>query len=540
MEYRYEALFCIFTFFCGVRLVQGQDGGFCNYGSITKIADCDVPSITFNTIPNDLPDDVQIIHMTSNAIASLYPGNLTYYSELLVLNLDDNLITDIQAGLASEISSIEELNFNENPLITIQDGAFENLTNLNTLYLRSTDLKNLTKDMFLGLVNLKILDLDGSKLNNLPEDLFSHLSGLDEVVLTNNELQTVPEGIFEAIIEETEIYLEDNPWSCDCNLDWISFILDDYPTFPADRDSLFCEWPERILMTDLDFTDFKCYPPNITINPSNDSILTNRTYTLVCEVTGAPFPDITWYKDGEAIEYSNRLYLNLFDGSLHFSQTILLQDEGVYQCEAKNEYGTVISTEAILSITESTCFDGLLSPHESDIDCGGIYCTTCNYTYSCKVDSDCTGDLVCLYAFELPSQLHYISPANPRAYTCDFSTVPKELLDARLQNAIPIDVFSQFNFSVNNDLNVVQDTLITIIADVFSVSESVITKLEVKTVERTSSQSEPLIQIWFNLAKNAMGREARESLLQQIDDGDMKGTIRISEESSYYHVRINI
>ena len=90
--------------------------------------------------------------------------------------------------------------------------------------------------------------------------------------------------------------------------------------------------------------------PNITINPSNDSILTNRTYTLVCEVTGAPFPDITWYKDGETIDYSNRLYLNLFDGSLHFSQTIL-QDEGVYQCEAKNEYGTVTSTEAILSIT---------------------------------------------------------------------------------------------------------------------------------------------------------------------------------------------
>ena len=47
--------------------------------------------------------------MTSNAIASLYPGNLTYYSELLVLNLDDNFITDIQTGLASEISSIEEL-----------------------------------------------------------------------------------------------------------------------------------------------------------------------------------------------------------------------------------------------------------------------------------------------------------------------------------------------------------------------------------------------------------------------------------------------
>ena len=31
-------------------------------------------------------------------------------------------------------------------------------------------------------------------------------------------------------------------------------------------------------------------------------------------------------------------------------------------------------------IIESTCFDDLLSSHETDIDCGGIYCVSCNQT----------------------------------------------------------------------------------------------------------------------------------------------------------------
>lgn len=49
-------------------------------------------------------------------------------------------------------------------------------------------------------------------------------------------------------------------------------------------------------------------------------------------------------------------------------------------------------TSSVISITwiiliESTCFDHLLSSHETDIDCGGIYCITCNQTQVREVNN---------------------------------------------------------------------------------------------------------------------------------------------------------
>ena len=34
---------------------------------------------------------------------------------------------------------------------------------------------------------------------------------------------------------------------------------------------------------------------------------------------------------------------------------------------------------------ESTCFDNVLSSHETDVDCGGVYCHECNHTQVYKL-----------------------------------------------------------------------------------------------------------------------------------------------------------
>ena len=41
------------------------------------------------------------------------------------------------------------------------------------------------------------------------------------------------------------------------------------------------------------------------------------------------------------------------------------------------------------------------------------------------MDSDCLGELVCLYSYELPSRLHYISPNSPDAYRCGKCVIPE-------------------------------------------------------------------------------------------------------------------
>ena len=48
------------------------------------------------------------------------------------------------------------------------------------------------------------------------------------------------------------------------------------------------------------------------------------------------------------------------------------------------------------------------------------------------------------------------------------------------------------------------------------------------------------MQVWFDLQKSQSGEEGRANLLRLIDDGSLKATIRITEQSSSYRVRMNL
>lgn len=112
----------------------------------------------------------------------------------------------------------------------------------------------------------------------------------------------------------------------------------------------------------------------------------------------------------------------------------------------------------------------------------------------CRADSHCIGDLVCLYAHKLPSDLLYISPAHPQALTCS-KPRPIPVLDSAqfypvphcrtsntasrvaehqtagegathstssftllAQDALPMDILA-LNFTVDTNLSIVEDYL---------------------------------------------------------------------------------
>uniref|UniRef100_A0A0N5AEP3 Ig-like domain-containing protein n=1 Tax=Syphacia muris TaxID=451379 RepID=A0A0N5AEP3_9BILA len=81
------------------------------------------------------------------------------------------------------------------------------------------------------------------------------------------------------------------------------------------------------------------------------SVMLGETYQFKCIVTGVPAPDVKWYVDGDEIqntEWKNGRIVKLFsayetvyeDGVciLRIKQ-IILEDEGEYACEARNEAG---------------------------------------------------------------------------------------------------------------------------------------------------------------------------------------------------------
>ncbi|XP_018646753.1 receptor tyrosine phosphatase type r2a,putative [Schistosoma mansoni] len=69
----------------------------------------------------------------------------------------------------------------------------------------------------------------------------------------------------------------------------------------------------------------------------------NSEVELECRATGDPIPEITWFRDSIPIDLANPRYKKLDVGNLRI-QNLVEEDEGKYECEAKNDKGTRLSS----------------------------------------------------------------------------------------------------------------------------------------------------------------------------------------------------
>ncbi|KAK4468096.1 hypothetical protein MN116_008266, partial [Schistosoma mekongi] len=78
----------------------------------------------------------------------------------------------------------------------------------------------------------------------------------------------------------------------------------------------------------------------------------NAEVELECRATGDPMPEITWFKDSVPIDLSNPRYKKLDIGNLRI-QNLIEEDEGKYECEARNEKGIRLSSGDNLLVREN-------------------------------------------------------------------------------------------------------------------------------------------------------------------------------------------
>jgi len=83
--------------------------------------------------------------------------------------------------------------------------------------------------------------------------------------------------------------------------------------------------------------------------PSDTTILSNVTLSLVCDLDGAPFPEVSWTKDGDIFNFTERVHLGVYSASLQFD-SLELGDSGVYRCFAVNMNGSAESSNATLLV----------------------------------------------------------------------------------------------------------------------------------------------------------------------------------------------
>lgn len=78
------------------------------------------------------------------------------------------------------------------------------------------------------------------------------------------------------------------------------------------------------------------------------TVISGRTVRFSVQVSGLPQPQVSWYKDSQALVTSDKCKF-LRDGDEH---TLLLldvfpEDAFIYSCEARNDYGEAASSAAL-------------------------------------------------------------------------------------------------------------------------------------------------------------------------------------------------
>jgi neuronal cell adhesion molecule len=88
----------------------------------------------------------------------------------------------------------------------------------------------------------------------------------------------------------------------------------------------------------------KGLPPTLQyVSPPSVFALRNTTVEIFCIYGGSPVPKVTWSKDGEAIEYNERIISENYGKSVKIKKADV-EDGGNYTCDVANENGESVSS----------------------------------------------------------------------------------------------------------------------------------------------------------------------------------------------------
>ncbi|XP_073706347.1 protogenin A [Garra rufa] len=88
-------------------------------------------------------------------------------------------------------------------------------------------------------------------------------------------------------------------------------------------------------------------PPSLVEWPESVTRPRAGTARFVCVAEGFPTPQITWLKNGEPVHSNGRI--KMYNSKLVINQ-IIPEDDGIYQCQAENEQGSVLAMARLIVV----------------------------------------------------------------------------------------------------------------------------------------------------------------------------------------------
>ncbi|XP_030636425.1 SLIT and NTRK-like protein 6 [Chanos chanos] len=188
--------------------------------------------------------------LTGNMIQRLLKYDFVTYDSLELLNLANNQISYIDNETFLSLSNLKKLYLNGNRIEQVSSSMFVGLHNLEYLYLEYNMIKDIVPGTFNPLPNLRLLFLNNNQLSTLPAQIFRNVP-LIKLNLRKNLFSHLPvSNVLDQLDSLQQIYLEDNPWDCSCDLvslkQWVEKLQKDTVV-----GTILCHTPKKVNKEDL-------------------------------------------------------------------------------------------------------------------------------------------------------------------------------------------------------------------------------------------------------------------------------------------------
>ncbi|KAL2087986.1 hypothetical protein ACEWY4_016814 [Coilia grayii] len=188
--------------------------------------------------------------LTGNMIQRLLKYDFVTYDSLELLNLANNQIDYVENETFLSLSNLKKLYLNGNRIEKLSPNMFVGLHNLEYLYLEYNIIKDIQPGTFNPLPNLKLLSINNNMLSTLPAQIFRNVP-LTKLNLRKNLFMHLPvSNVLDQLDSLEQIYLEDNPWDCTCDLvslkQWVEKL--DKDTIMG---TILCQTPKKVAKAEL-------------------------------------------------------------------------------------------------------------------------------------------------------------------------------------------------------------------------------------------------------------------------------------------------
>ncbi|XP_069474491.1 immunoglobulin superfamily member 10 [Ambystoma mexicanum] len=182
------------------------------------------------TIPRQIATNVERINLGYNSLVELTEHDFPELNKLELLMLHSNEIQRIHEKAFQDLHSLQVLKMSYNKVRSLHKNTFQGLKSLIRLHMDHNKIEFLNPEVLYGLTSLKLVHLEGNSLTQLHSDTFVTLrymqifktSSIKHIYMSDNLLSTLPKDMFSYLPELETVYLNGNPWSCDCQLQWFA------------------------------------------------------------------------------------------------------------------------------------------------------------------------------------------------------------------------------------------------------------------------------------------------------------------------------